>query len=189
MEYQHSRKPWTLAVIFMANFKSRYVYPVLIIRLIFLFALITCFFLAVTIGIPSFWNKYSPVKATGLTVLILILFTFVLYVFGRSVLTQRFILRIENKVAYLKDIFTKKEISLDGTFKGYSYSSYGDSKAFHDFKTLLFYFHDGRIIEFPQFLYKNFKHIHSALNDAEVHFLGNEPYIWKNLIARDYKFK
>jgi hypothetical protein len=173
----------------MENFKSKYVYPVLIIRLIFLLGLVACFFLAITIGIPSFWNKHSPVNAAGLTVLMLIVFTFLLYAFGRSVLTQRFILKIEGKVAYLQDIFTKKEILLDSTFKGYSYSSYGDSRAFHDFKTLLFYFHDGRIIEFPQFLYKNFNEIHSALSHTEVHFLGHEPYIWKNLIDRDYKFK
>ena len=140
-------------------------------------------------GIPSFWEKHSPVKALGLTIFGILLFAFLLYNYGKTILTQRFILLIKNESVYLKDVLFHKTTLLDDSFKGYSYSSYGDGSAVRNFKTLLFYFTDGRIIEFPQFLFTNFKHIHGALSDAKVNFLGDEPYIWKNLISRVYHFK
>jgi hypothetical protein len=141
------------------------------------------------IGVPSFWRNNPPIQAIGATILGTALILYILYNFWRSFWMQRFIITIEDKNIYLKDILLRKLILLDNSFKGYSYSSYGDSRAVYDFKTLLFYFNDGRIIEFPQFLFTNFKKIHEALLQAKVNFLGNEPYRWKNLISRVYLFR
>jgi hypothetical protein len=173
----------------MTEFRSKFVYPVFFVRLVVFLFLVTGVIMVVVIGLPNAWKKHPPAQAIVSILLGLLLFTYLLYIFGKSFLTQRFIIVIKNETVCLKDIIFRKSISLDDSFKGYSYSSYGDSSAFKDYKTLLFYFHDGRIIEFPQFLFTNFKHIHEALLNAKMIFLGNEPYIWKNLISRVYHFK
>jgi hypothetical protein len=173
----------------MAVFKSKLVYLIFFIRLIFFLALITSLILLLCIGVPGLWKKYTPVQAAGLAILGIALFMYLLYSFGKSIWMQRFAIIIEDGTVRLKDIILQKSILLDDSFKGYSYSSYGDGRAAYNFKTLLFYFNDGQIIEFPEFLFSNFKYISEALINAKVNFLGNEPYRWKNLISRVYHFK
>jgi hypothetical protein len=172
----------------MTEFRTKFIYPIHVIRILTFLSIMAGFSLFITVGIPSFIRPHPPAKVVLLTMFGLMLFGFLIYHYGRVLWTQRFNIIIQNKKVYLKDVFSRKEINLDNSFKGYSYSSYGSNRAFKDFKTLLFYFNNGRIIEFPQFLYTNFKDIREALYEAGIKFLGHEPYIWKNLISRDYRF-
>ncbi|MDF2189230.1 hypothetical protein [Paraflavitalea sp. CAU 1676] len=173
----------------MADFKSKYVYAVFVLRLLLLLALVGAISLFIFIGIPSLTRKHSGIKALGLVAFGLLLFSYLIFILGKSTLTQRYSLVITGKQPMLKDNILGRQIPLDENFKGFSLSSYGDRRAIYDFKTLIFYFSDGRMIELPQFLYTNFKDIQPALASHAVKFLGEEPYRWKNLISRRYHFK
>ena len=171
----------------MIYFKSKFIYPIFIIRAIFFLALVASLGMFIVIGVPSFWENHPPIEAIGLTIVGVTFFLYLILVFGKSAWMQRFNIIIEGNNAYLKDFLFKSSIQLDSNFKGYSYSSYGDRRALYNFKTLIFYFDYGRIIEFPQFLYLNFKRIHSSLSDMKVTFLCDEPYKWRNLVSRVYR--
>ena len=46
----------------------------------------------------------------------------------------------------------------------------------------------GEKIELPQFLFFNFKNLAPSLQENGITFLGEEPYIWKWVDSRVYKF-
>ncbi len=173
----------------MTHFKSKYLYPLATLRLAGLLALIASFGLFVFIGIPSLSKQHSGAKFFGLVSFGFLLFSYIIYVFGKPALTERYNLIIENGVPKLIDNFLRNEILLKENFKGFSFSSYGNKRGLYDFKTLIFYFQDGSIIELPQFLYSNFKLIKPALITNSIKYLGEEPYKWKNLISRHYRFE
>lgn len=173
----------------MTDFKSKFVYLIFVLRLLFLVALLGAISLFVFIGIPSLTKQHSGLKAFGLISLGLLLFGYLIIVLGKSTLTQRYNISITNRQAVLHDIILGRHIALDEKFKGFSLSSYGDRRAIYDFKTLIFYFSNGKKIEFPQFLYTNFKAIMPSLTEHSIKFLGQEPYKWKNLISRHYYFE
>ena len=173
----------------MTDFKSKFIYPIFVLRLLMLLALIGAFSLFIYYGVPSLTNQHSGIKGIGLISIGLLMFGYLIIVLGKSTLTQRYSVSIINGKTMLRDNIFGRHLSLDEDFKGFSISSYGDRKAIYDFKTLIFYFTNGQKIELPQFLYSNFKDIMPSLAEQSIKFLGHEPYKWKNLFSRDYNFE
>lgn len=173
----------------MTDFKSKYIYPIFVLRLIFLIALAGAVSLFAFIGVPALLKQHSILKAVGLISFGVLLFGYLVIIMGKSTLTQRYSVLIINRQTMLHDNIFGRNILLDESFKGFSISSYGDKGAVYDFKTLIFYFSNGNKIELPQFLYTNFKDIMPSLKEQKVNFLGHEPYKWKNLISRHYYFE
>jgi hypothetical protein len=172
----------------MTNFKSKYVYPVLIFRILFFLVAVGSVAMFIFRAIPKFTKKHDGLETFGLLVCGVLYFGFFIIVFGKSILIQRYNISIKNGQTVLKDILFGKHIVLDENCKGFSLSSYGDNSPIYDFKVLIFYFSNGRKVECPQFLYTNFKHIMPALQEHSIHFLGKEPFRWKNLLFRRYHF-
>lgn len=173
----------------MTDFNSKYIYPIFVLRLLLLVALLGAISLFVFIGIPSLTKQHSGLKAFGLISFGLLLFGYLMTMLGKSTLTQRYSVYITNGQTKLRDNILGRHISLDENFKGFSLSSYGDRRAIYDWQTLIFYFTNGDKIELPQFLYYNFKDIMPSLRDQQIPFLGQEPYKWKNLFSRHYYFE
>ena len=173
----------------MEVFKSKFNYPVLLLRAIGFGAASSGFIFFIVIGIPKIWNKFAEVQAAAVTLLGFLYIFYIVYMVGYPFLTQRFKLVIEDGKVYIKDVIFNRVLPLDASFKGYTNSEYGSSRAIVKFETLIFYLSDGRIIEFPQMLYRNFKSIKKSLEDNDIRSLGYEPFIWKNLVSRSYKYK
>jgi hypothetical protein len=57
-----------------------------------------------------------------------------------------------------------------------------------DFKQIIIYLKDGTKIDIMQFAYFNFKNIKPDLIDKNYNYLGDEPYIWKWVNSRVYKY-
>ena len=183
----------TISGSFMEYFKSKFLYIVFIARILLIFALIGVSGLFVLIGIPNIWNKNVHLIAILLIALGVFIFSYLLLMLGFAIWQHRFILIVRNGEVFLKDIILNRFEVTGDNIMGYSTSKYGNRGAYNgpisDFKTLLIYFKDGRVIEFPQFLYANFKLIPEILNASGIKYLGNEPFKWKNLISRKYYFK
>ncbi len=169
-------------------FKSKYNYFLAVLRLLFLLTLFTCVLLFIFIGVPSLVKQHSGIKALGLISCGFLLFGYLIVILGKSVLTQRYNIVIGNGQTILYDNFLGRNFLLNENFKGFSFSSYGDGRSGYAFKVLIFYFSNGRKIEMPQFLYTNFKDIMPSLIAASVTYLGEEPFLWKNLFSRKYHF-
>jgi hypothetical protein len=57
-----------------------------------------------------------------------------------------------------------------------------------DFKQIIIYLKDGSKINLMQFAYFNFKEIKPCLLEKKYNYLGHEPYIWKWINSRVYRF-
>ena len=57
-----------------------------------------------------------------------------------------------------------------------------------DFKQIIIYLKDGSKIDIMKFAYFNFKKIKPTLVDKQYNYLGHEPYIWKWVNSRVYKY-
>ena len=177
----------------MTDFKSKFLYLILGIRIIMFLSALAMICMFLFLGAPSIWSRYSHEKAIPLTLLGTSLFTYLSISIGYSLMTQRFNLIIKDKKIFLKDIFLMKTTSVTDNIKGYSISAYSTITATKSiagyFRTTIIYFKTGEVIEFPQFLYWNYKFIALVLDDNNVEFLGRETFIWKNLLFRRYQFK
>lgn len=159
-------------------FKSKYIYIIFIIRILFLIFLITCLVFICT-------KEISNLNI----VMVSIILGFFIYYFCRIVYKQRFqLIYSETGLAFFDFIF-RKEINAVENVKGFSLSMYGNRGIYRYTKTIIFYCSSGDKIEFPQFLYWNFKEIvHFLEQEKLIPFLGEEPYHWKNLFSRKYHY-
>lgn len=57
-----------------------------------------------------------------------------------------------------------------------------------NFKQVIIYVNDGTRIDIMQFAYFNFNKIKQTLVDKKYTYLGHEPYIWKWVNSRVYKY-
>ena len=57
-----------------------------------------------------------------------------------------------------------------------------------NFKQIIIYLKDGSKIDLMQYAYFNFKKIKPALIDKKYIYLGHEPYVWKWVNSRVYKY-
>ncbi len=89
-------------------------------------------------------------------------------------------IEVINLLTFQKTAISKKEIL------GFSTSEI--PYKIGNFKEILIYLKNGDKIDLMQFAYFNFKKIEPALIDKRYDFLGYEPYIWKWVNSRVYKF-
>ena len=172
----------------MDNFKTNYNYIVFGLRVLFLIIFIGLFFIFIFKAIPHFLadNTFSFNLVLGL-IAGLFLTLFLPYRFIKILLTERNNIIIRNHQLFLIDSITSEERFVNKSdIKGFSTSVYQTNA--WDFKTIIFYFSDGKKIEFPQFLYWNFKEIEQQLIDNRILYLGHEPYRWKWFDTRHYLF-
>jgi hypothetical protein len=107
--------------------------------------------------------------------------------FSRAVWTERFSMVITHDQVMIKDkLFFKSSILRHDEIKGFSLAEY--PIRIRGVRSILLYLVDGHKIEFPQFLFFNFKNLAGALEESGIPFLGEEPYIWKWVDSRIYKF-
>lgn len=112
------------------------------------------------------------------------LFTFKLW---RAVWTERFSMHINPGQVIIKDHLLFRSFALrTDEIKGFSLSEY--PIRISGVQSILLYLINGEKIEFPQFLFFNFKKLAKGLEQDGVPFLGKEPYIWKWIDSRVYKF-
>ncbi len=94
---------------------------------------------------------------------------------------------LEEKDIILKDAVNSKEKRIPkNKVKGFSTTTY-NTRAWN-FKSLILYLANGDKIEFPQFLYWNFKDFKVALEENNIQYLGHEPYRWKWFDKRHYQY-
>jgi hypothetical protein len=107
--------------------------------------------------------------------------------FWQAVWTERFTMTITRDTVIIKDRMFFKSFSLpQSEIKGFSLSEYPIRIC--GIQSILLYLVNGQKIEFPQFLFFNFKKLAKALEESGISFLGKEPYIWKWIDSRIYKF-
>jgi len=172
----------------MTNFRSKFNYLVFGLRLLFFILFVGLFFVFVFKVAPSFYadNKLGVKLILGLLAG-LFLTIFLPYRFGKLLLKERSNIILENGQLILKDAITSKERYLEKTdLNGFSTTIY-QTKAWN-FKSIIFYFSNGDKLEFPQFLYWNFKDIKETLVENNVKYLGHEPYRWKWFDTRQYMY-
>ena len=83
-------------------------------------------------------------------------------------------------------ILFKRRVLRREDIKGFSLSEYPLRGI--NFKSILLYLYNGQKVELPQFLFLNFKQLTRSLQESGIKFLGEEPYIWKWIDSRYYKF-
>ena len=116
-----------------------------------------------------------------------LLLFYVNFKIGRAIWTERFTMRIEAGSIVITDLFTFKKRVLHGAdIKGFSLAEYPLRGL--KVKSILLYLVNGQKIEFPQFLFYNFKRLNQALQENGIRFLGEEPFVWKWVDSRYYKF-
>ena len=171
----------------MNDFKSEYNYLIFGLRCLFLILCVGLFFVFIFKAAPSFWtNNKSSFKVVGLFAG-LFLTVFLPYRLTKLLLTERSNIILQGGQLILNDAITSKDNSIDKSdLKGFSTSIY-QTKAW-DFKTIILYLNNGDKLEFPQFLYWNFKEIKPTLEDNGIIYLGDEPYRWKWFDTRHYQF-
>jgi hypothetical protein len=162
----------------MYDFKSRYIYLVFGLRLLgfafFMFYSILIFYFG-----PDFIAESTNDFKLILGVLAGLVFAlYVPYRFAKLLITQRNDLILQNNLVFLMDAITGKEVCFDlSEIKGYSTSIYKIN--IRDFETIFLHLNTGKKIEFPQFLYWNFKDIRPAIEAYSIPYLGfDKPAIF-----------
>lgn len=145
-------------------------------------------FIIIFNAVPSFWteNVLGVKLVFGIIAGVFLAFYFP-YHLAKLLLTQRKNIVFQSGQLILKDAVSFTEILIDkSNLKGFS-TSICQTNVW-GFKTIIFYFVNGGKMEFPQFLYWNFKDIKPALEDNKISYLGHEPYRWKWFDTRHYFF-
>jgi hypothetical protein len=94
---------------------------------------------------------------------------------------------ITHEMVVIKDHLLFRSSALgQAEIKGFSLSEY--PIRLKGVQSILLYLINGQKIEFPQFLFLNFRKLTTALEESGIPFLGEEPYIWKWIDSREYKF-
>ena len=115
-----------------------------------------------------------------------VLVSLICFKLWRAIWTERFNLALLDGQVIIKDkLLFRSTILLPEDIKGYSLSEYPIR---FKVRSILFYLNNGKKIEFPQFLFFNFKKLIKALEPHGIKFLGEEGYYWKWVDSREYKY-
>ena len=162
-------------------------YVLFLIRILFVLA-----WSALVIGLLFFLpgqlsQKHDLSGVVGVIAGFVFVFSIITVKFWRAIWTERFGLIITPDGVIVKDHLLFRSFTLrHGEIKGFSLSEY--PVKIKGIQSILLYRVNGRKIEFPQFLFLNFRKITKALEESGISFLGEEPYIWKWVDSRIYKF-
>lgn len=173
----------------LEDFKIKYNYFIFGLRLLFFLFFLTLLFSFIFFAGPqiSTGGNLNFKLFIGLLAGLFLAF-FLAYRFGKLLLTQRIVIKLQNGKLIKSDALLKKEdmISVED-IKGFSLTTY-PTKVW-DFKEITIYLNNGDKIELPQFLYWNFKDIKKTLELNNIKFLGTEPFRWRFLDRRHYHFE
>jgi|GEM_PF-6433957 len=167
--------------------RAQFNYIVFLIRILFVLA-----WSALVIGLLFFLpRELSRTHDLSGVLAIMAGFIFVCsmatFKFWRAVWTERYNMVIADNQVTIKDqLLFRSFVLRNDEIKGFSLSEY--PIRISGIKSILLYLINGEKIEFPQFLIFNFKKLTRALEKSGVPFLGEEPYIWKWIDSRRYKF-
>lgn len=170
----------------MYSFKTKYNYFIFVLRL-----LVTIFLISFSIGfISEQVHSFLTKNFISIMVIVIVIICFAIYLpyrCIRALLKQRNNIMFKDGKIFLRDALAQKEIFIEKpTLKGFSTSIY--STNIWSFKTIIFYFNNGDKLEFPQFIYWNFKDLKPKLIENGISYLGDEPYRWKWFDRRYYMF-
>jgi hypothetical protein len=123
----------------------------------------------------------------GIMVAFVFVYSLITFKFWRAVLTERFSMVITHDQVIIKDhLLFRTSVLRSEEIKGFSLSEY--PIRISGIQSILLYLVNGQKIEFPQFLFFNFKKLSRSLRECGIPFLGEEPYRWKWIDSRIYKF-
>jgi hypothetical protein len=167
--------------------RGKFNYIVFLLRIIFALAFTTVSVYIIIIG-PGRWTAGHDLSGViGITSLWGIITFYIAFKIIRAIWTERFTLSLAGDGIIIKDLILFKHRTLQkADIKGFSLSEYPLRN--NIFKSILFYLGDGTKVEFPQFLFLNFKKLTQALKESGITFFGEEPYVWKWVDSRYYKF-
>jgi hypothetical protein len=172
----------------MNYFKTTYNYLILGLRTTF-FLFFILLLIALICLAPELLESedYSFKTWSGLSCGIFLL-NLLTFRFGKLLKTQRNNLIIKDKKIIIQDtIFKTEKVYELNEIKGFSLSKYPTK--IWNFKEIIIYVKNGDKIEFPQFLYLNFKDFKTSFENYGLAFLGFEEYSWKFLDKRNYKYE
>jgi hypothetical protein len=166
---------------------GKFNYPVFILRMIIEAVFLVLGIVVLILG-PDHWSANHDLSGVvGMTVAFAVLLFFVNAKFIRPIWTERFGIRIEPDSLIITDhLLFKRRVLRGNDIKGFSLSEYPLRGM--KVKSILLYLSNGEKIELPQFLFFNFKNLAPSLQENGITFLGEEPYIWKWVDSRVYKF-
>jgi hypothetical protein len=166
---------------------GKFNYPVFILRMLFEAVFLVLGIVALVLG-PSHWSENHDLSGViGITVAFAVLLFYINFKFLRAIWTERFGIRFETGSLIITDhLLLKRRVLRGDDIKGFSLSEYPLRGM--KVKSILLYLSSGKKVEFPQFLFFNFKSLSPSLQESGITFLGEEPYIWKWVDSRYYKF-
>jgi hypothetical protein len=167
--------------------RGKFNYPIFIARIIIVTGFLALSLTALILGTSHWSERHDLSGVIGITVTFTLLLLFVNVKFIRATWTERFGIRIDRNSLIITDhLRFKRQVLQRADIKGFSLSEYPLRGL--SVKSILLYLSNGEKIELPQFLFFNFKQLAPALEQSGVKFLGQEPYIWKWIDSRRYKF-
>lgn len=137
---------------------------------------------------PQLIFDYHGLAGTiGIAIALSLLCAYMNFKLIRAIYRERFTMKIEAGTLFVTDVLRFKKRALAAAdIKGFSLSEY-PLRGFK-FKSILVYLKNGEKLEFPQFLFLNFRKLAQCLEQNGIRFLGNEPYVWKWIDSRYYKY-
>lgn len=166
---------------------GKFNYPVFILRMIIEAVFLVLGIFVMILG-PGHWSaNHDSSGVVGMTVVFAALLLFINVKIIRAIWTERFGIRIEPDSLIITDhLLFKRRVLRGDDIKGFSLSEYPLRGM--KVKSILLYLSTGEKIEFPQFMFFNFKSLAPSLQESGITFLGEEPYIWKWVDSRVYKY-
>jgi len=166
---------------------GKFNYFVFFLRIIFWVIFLPCSIAAIIFCPEESRSHHDLWGVIAMTFAFFLLLFYFNFKIGRAIWTERFTMRIEEGRIIVTDLFTfRKRVFQAADIKGFSLSEYPLRGL--KVKSILLYLDNGQKIEFPQFLFFNFKRLTQALQENGFKFLGEEPYVWKWVDSRYYKF-
>ena len=169
----------------MDNLKTYFNPFVLVGRLAFslFFGGLTCFI--IYLFFRDF--KVNGFKENFFIILGAALFTVVFQMFFKTFVTTTKNYLITNQAIEEFNLLTLKTKTIfKNDIKGFSTSTV--RYRIWNFEQIIIYLKDGTKINIMQFAYFNFKKIKQTLVDKKYNYFGYEPYIWKWVDSRVYKY-
>jgi hypothetical protein len=107
-----------------------------------------------------------------------ILFYYVAFKLGQAAWSQRFTIALTGDKVIVRDVLLfKRRILQFGDIKGFSLMEY--PTRWVKGRSIILYLTDGGMIEFPQFLFLNFRKLDIALEESGINFFGVESREWR----------
>jgi hypothetical protein len=107
-----------------------------------------------------------------------ILFYYIAFKLGQATWSQRFTIVLAGDQVVVRDVILfKRRVLQFADIKGFSLMEY--PTRWVNGRSIVLYLTDGAMIEFPQFLFFNFRKLDMALEESGINFFGVESREWR----------